>query len=73
MTAEKWIKQHCGPHCYGEQDAKGVDLSLIRANLRLTPEQRLQQGDQATTEALWLREHAKRKPVSDESTRSDPT
>ncbi|WP_395093023.1 hypothetical protein [Armatimonas sp.] len=27
-------------HPYGEQDENGVDLSLLRANLKLTPEQR---------------------------------
>ena len=29
------------PFWYGEQDANGVDLSLIRENLKLTFEQRL--------------------------------
>ena len=27
-------------HPYGDQDENGVDLSLLRANLKLTPEQR---------------------------------
>ena len=42
MTAEEWIRANCGPHQYGEQDENGVDLSLIRENLKLTPEQRLE-------------------------------
>jgi hypothetical protein len=45
---------------YGEQDENGVDISLLRANLRLTPTERLRQGDQATTDALRLRAHARR-------------
>ena len=32
---EAWIREHYGPHSYGEQDANGVDLSLIRANFRM--------------------------------------
>jgi hypothetical protein len=33
----EWLKAHP----YGEQDENGVDLSLLRANLKLTPAQRL--------------------------------
>ena len=60
MTAEEWIRANCGPHQYGEQDENGVDLSLIRENLKLTPEQRLRKGDDATTGILWLRKNARR-------------
>ena len=66
MTAEErqrmedWIRQHCGPHQYGEQDDNGVDLSLIRSNLRLSPLDRVRKGDEATSGALRLRKHAKR-------------
>jgi len=66
MTAEEWIKNNCGPHQYGEQDENGVDLSLIRENLKLSPLERLRRGDRATTDVLWLRENAK--PI-----RSNPT
>jgi hypothetical protein len=41
MTDEQWEwfqKSACG---YGDQDENGVDLSLLRTNLRLTPSQRL--------------------------------
>ena len=31
-----WLKAHP----YGDQDENGVDLSLLRENLKLTPEQR---------------------------------
>lgn len=60
MTLEEYIRQHCGPHQYGEQDENGVDLSLIRANLRLTPEERLIQGDRARRGALELQEYGRR-------------
>jgi hypothetical protein len=40
MTLDEYLKTHCGPHDYGEQDENGVDLSLIRANLKLTPLER---------------------------------
>jgi hypothetical protein len=55
MTAEEYLKKMQDPLWYGEQDENGVDLSLIRANLLLTPEERLLKGDQATRDALWIR------------------
>jgi hypothetical protein len=45
---------------YGEQDENGTDLSLIRELLRLPPAERLRRGDDATTDALRLRTHARR-------------
>lgn len=45
---------------YGEQDENGTDLSLIRELLRLSPAERLRRGDDATSEALRLRTHARR-------------
>jgi hypothetical protein len=45
---------------YGEQDENGTDLSLICANLRLTPAQRLVQGDVARRGALQLLEYGRR-------------
>jgi len=44
------------PLWYGEQDENGVDLSLIRENLKLTPTERLRRGDQARRSALRLME-----------------
>lgn len=44
---------------FPEQDENGVDLSLIRANLRLTPIQRIRKGDKARLEALRILEHAR--------------
>jgi hypothetical protein len=57
---EAWIKEHCGPHCYGEQDEYGTDLWLIRENLKLTPDERLFQGDRATAQMRELIEHGRR-------------
>ena len=48
------------PLNYGEQDENGVDLSLIRENLRLTPTERLRRGYRARRDALRLREYARR-------------
>ena len=45
---------------YGEQDANGVDLSLIRENLKLTPRERLLRGDRARESALRLLEYGRR-------------
>ena len=39
-----------------EQDENGVDLSLIRSSLRLTPQQRLRRADLARLSALRLLE-----------------
>jgi hypothetical protein len=34
---QTWLKEHP----YGEQDENGVDISLLRENLKLTPAERL--------------------------------
>jgi hypothetical protein len=45
---------------YGEQDENGVDLSLIRSNLRLTPTERLRRADREARGLLRLREYVRR-------------
>jgi len=42
-TPEQWAQflEWTRAHPYGDQDENGVDLSLLRANLKLTPAQRL--------------------------------
>ena len=45
---------------YGEQDENGIDLSLIRENLRLTPLERIRRGDVARRRALELMEYGRR-------------
>ncbi|MCH8052712.1 MAG: hypothetical protein IH895_01500 [Planctomycetes bacterium] len=48
------------PLDYGEQDENGIDLSLIRENLRLTPLERIRKADAARRQALRLLEHGRR-------------
>ena len=45
---------------YGEQDENGVDLSLIRRNLRLTPAERLRRAEKQSKGLQHLREHVRR-------------
>ncbi|HEX6963051.1 MAG TPA: hypothetical protein VF175_14375 [Lacipirellula sp.] len=45
---------------YGEQDENGIDLSLIRSNLQLTPWERICRGDDARRQALMLLEYGRR-------------
>lgn len=47
-------KRYFGPDYYGERDENGVDLSLIRENLKLTPVERLRKGDAARRQTLRL-------------------
>ena len=44
---------------YGEQDENGIDLSLIRSNLKLTPWERACRGDDARRQALMLLEYGR--------------
>lgn len=45
---------------YGEQDENGIDLSLIRENLKLTPWERACRADDARHNALTLLEYGRR-------------
>ena len=47
MTDEQWAWFQTCTHGYGEQDENGVDVSLLRENLRLTPTQRVEKLLQA--------------------------
>lgn len=60
MTTAEYLERMRSPNWYGEQDENGVDLSLIRENLKLTPEERLLKGDSARRGALELLEYARR-------------
>lgn len=60
MSAEEYLKRMRDPKWYGEQDENGVDLSLIRSNLKLTPKERLLRADQGWRDALELLEYARR-------------
>lgn len=37
----------------------GIDISLLEANLELSPLERLERHDERMNEALWLREQGK--------------
>jgi len=41
MTDEEWERFQAYTRGYGDQDENGVDLSLLRENLRLTPTERI--------------------------------
>jgi hypothetical protein len=48
------------PNWYGEQDENGVDLSLIRRLLTLTPTERVRMGEEARESTLRLIEIGRR-------------
>jgi hypothetical protein len=60
IPADEYLRRLQDPLYYGEQDENGVDLSLIRENLKLTPEGRLLRGDRARRSALELLEYGRR-------------
>jgi hypothetical protein len=60
LSADEYLRKLQDPLWYGEQDTSGVDLSLIRENLKLTPHERLLRGDRARRSALELLEHGRR-------------
>ena len=59
LTASEYLKKLQDPLWYGEQDENGVDLSLIRENLKHTPAERLIRGDRARRSALQLLEYGR--------------
>ena len=60
LSAADYLEKLKDPLWYDEQDENGVDLSLIRENLKLTPSERLRRGDRARKNALQLLEHGRR-------------
>jgi hypothetical protein len=52
LSKEEYLRRMRDPKWYGAQDENGVDLSLIRENLKLTPEERLLKGDRARRAAM---------------------
>jgi hypothetical protein len=53
-------RERFGPLWYGDQNDEGVDLSLIREMLKLTPVQRLRRMDRARRAALRLMEYGRK-------------
>jgi hypothetical protein len=64
-SGDEYLNRLQDPLWYGEQDEQGVDLSLIRENLKLTPRQRLLRGDRARRSALRLLEYGRRQREQD--------
>ena len=60
MDANDDQRRDHGSHYYGEQDENGIDLSLIRENLKLTPLERIRRGDLARRQTLRLLEYGRR-------------
>jgi len=57
-TPEQWATFQQYTRGYGDQDENGIDLSLLRRNLRLTPAQRLERLQQAVNSFPKVRRHA---------------
>ena len=55
LTEEQWAIFQKATHGFGEQDENGVDISHLRANLRLTPTQRLERHQQALARVKEVR------------------
>lgn len=60
MAPETTWLDYCGPNSYGEQDENGIDLSLIRENLKLTPLERMLKAEEAERDTLMLIEYGRR-------------
>ena len=59
MTREENPQFRDGRTWYGEQDSSGVDLSLIREILKLSPTERARRADQSRRDALELLEYGR--------------
>lgn len=60
MTHDEYLARLRDPLWYGEQDDEGVDLSLIRELLKLSPVERIRRADRARRAALRLMEYGRR-------------
>lgn len=60
MTPEQWAAFQAWSHGYGDQDENGIDLSLIRSNLKLTPLERIRRAEQHRQSILALNEYGRR-------------
>ncbi len=60
MTLEEILALPCPKPTFPEQNADGVDLSLIRTTLNLSVEERIRRGDRFRYEIEGFRHHVKR-------------
>lgn len=58
MTDAQWAQRQAYTHGFGEQDENGIDLSHLRANLRLTPTERLEKHRRANDLRMEVRRAA---------------
>jgi len=49
-----WLREYRKKYPFGEQDQNGVDLSQLKANLRMTPSERLLKHDRFAESMLEL-------------------
>ena len=59
MTPEQWAQFQAFTQGFGEQSESGVDISLLRANLKLTPTERIEKMRRALENYQEVR-HARR-------------
>jgi hypothetical protein len=67
MTEEQWEVFKRFTRGYGDQDENGVDLSLIRENLKLSPTERLRKHQSALRMVLEVRRAASRAGLFNDS------
>lgn len=72
MTDEQWerFQTYLRENQYGEQDANGVDLSLLRANLKLTPTERIEKMRRSLALQLEMRRAGEAAGLSPNSRRT---
>ena len=58
MTEEQWETFKRITRGYGDQDENGVDLSLLREDLKLTPEERLKEHERALRRVMEVQRAA---------------
>ena len=67
MTAEEWRRFKAWTEGYGEQDENGVDLSLLRANLILTPTERVEKMRRSLAGIMEVRRAGAAARLSDDT------
>ena len=70
MTPEQWAKFQAYTKGYGDQDENGIDLSLLRGNLQLTPTQRIEKMRRALSFFMEVRRAGEVAGLSARSRRS---
>lgn len=71
MTPEQWERFQTYVRGFGEQDENGVDLSLLRANLKLTPTERIEKMRRSLILVQEVRRAGNTAGLSGRSHRSD--